>query len=65
MGRESVGKIELDMRDMRNSVEQKFESIHQDLRGLTHFLLGIVITFFTTLIGFGGGIVRPMVKASH
>jgi len=70
--KDSVGNLAVDMRDMRKSIEQKFESLdrkfdsmHQELRGLTRFKVGVVISFFMTLIGFGAAILGVMAKGLH
>lgn len=39
--------------------------MHQELRGLTRFMIGVVISFFTTLIGFGAAILGVMAKGFH
>ena len=70
--KESIGRIEVDLRDMRKSVDQRFEaldrkldSFHQELRGVMRFLVGVVISFFTTLIAFGAAILGVLVKGFH
>ena len=52
--KENLGKLHIDMRDMRG-----------EIRGLMRFMIGIVITFFTTLIGFGAGLLVVLAKGLH
>jgi phage shock protein A len=63
--KENLGKLEVDMRDMRKSMDQKFDSVHAELRGLMRFMIGIAISFFTTLIGFGAAILGVLAKGFH
>lgn len=70
--KENVGRLEVDMRDMRQSFDKKFDSlidkfgdIHRELRGLTRFMITMFVSFFATLIGFGGAILGVMAKGFH
>ncbi len=85
--KENLGKLEVGMRDMRQSMDQKFasseerferafgaldkksddrfESLQGELRALTRLLIGVVITFFTTLIGFGAALLEVLARALH
>jgi hypothetical protein len=61
----NVGKLELDVREMRASLEQKFGAMQQEFCTLTRFLIGVVISFFTTLVGFRAAILGVLAKAFH
>jgi chromosome segregation ATPase len=63
--KQNLGKVEVDVRDMRKSMEQKFESLDTELRGISRLLIGVIITFFTTLIGFGAAILGVLAKGLH
>jgi hypothetical protein len=63
--KENLGKLDIDMREMRKSMDDKFESMHKEIRGLMRFMIGILITFFTTLIGLGAGLLAELAKGLH
>jgi tetrahydromethanopterin S-methyltransferase subunit B len=54
--KENLGKLEIDVRDMRKSMDPRFDSLHQELRGMMRFMVGMAVSFFTILIGFGAAI---------
>jgi len=58
---------ELDSLDRKFDVkfDVKFDALHTELRGITRLLVGVIITFFTTLIGFGAAILGVLAKGLH
>jgi len=50
---------------LEKKLDDGFESLHGELRALTRLLIGVVITFFTTLIGFGAALLDVLARALH
>jgi len=59
--KENTGRLDGDMRGMRQSIDL----IHDRLGGTMRFMIGVLISFFTTLIGFGAAILGVIAKALH